>query len=238
MRGVPEAKPDGLYLRMEVDSKATEDIKAGRYRYMSAEFSPDYLDKTTGARVGPTLLGVALVNQPAHPGVRPIVLSDGEWVQEPEEKKGGDEDMTLEEMKAALAQAEKEKAALLEEKKELSEQVTQMETQNKGALEDIARLKKEKHEAEIKVFCDKWAGLGIPPVVLDKVRPVLLAEGGGVIKLSDSKETSVKSLLNDVFEAIPKVAMRSLGDPQATSEQGAVKLGEAIAQCVNGTEGK
>jgi hypothetical protein len=73
-------------------------------------------------------------------------------------------------------------------------------------------------------------------VVLDKVRPVLLAEGGGVIKLSDDKSTDVKTLLGEIFEAIPKVNLRTLGDPQAqsnTEAEAAVKLGDDIAARAN-----
>ena len=39
---------------------------------MSAEFEDDYLNKETGEKVGPVLLGAALVNQPANPFVQPL----------------------------------------------------------------------------------------------------------------------------------------------------------------------
>ena len=231
------AKPDGLHLRLEVDDEAAGQIKAGRYRYMSAEFHPDYQDRTTGEKIGATLLGVALVNQPAHPGVVPIALSDtGEWVQEQEEEQvqepesSKEEDsMTVEELKAQIE-------ALETEKKELADRVEASTKLADQSAEEAAKLRKQAHEAGVKAFCDGWSQKGIPPVVLDKVRPVLLAEGGGVIKLSDDQETSVKTLLGEIFEAIPKVNLRTLGDPQAqnnTEAEKAVKLGDDIAARAN-----
>ena len=74
-----------------------------------------------------------------------------------------------------------------------------------------------------KPFAMGWAAKGVPPVVVDKIKPVLLADGGGVIKLSDAKETDIKTLLGDIFEAIPKVSLRALGDPTAEKQIDAVK---------------
>ena len=229
------AKPDGLHVRLEVDDEAAGQIRAGRYRYMSAEYHPDYQDKKTGEKIGATLLGVALVNQPAHPGVLPIALSDtGEWVQEekqaqePEPDKEEDS-MTVEELKAQIE-------ALKNENKELADKVKDAVKLADQSAAEAARLKREAHETEVKTFCDGWAQKGVPPVVLDKVRPVLLAEGGGVIKLSDDKSTDVKTLLGEIFEAIPKVNLRTLGDPQAqsnTESEAAVKLGDDIAARAN-----
>ncbi|MDD4837499.1 MAG: phage protease [Dethiosulfovibrio sp.] len=226
------AKADGLYLRMEVDDKAAKEIKDGRYRYMSAEYSPDYLDKITGKKIGAALLGVALVNQPAHPGVKPLFLSDsGSWTQEKEPEKGG-KDMDPEKLKELEAKI----AALESEKKELADKAEEAKKLADGAVEEATKLKRERHEAEVKAFCDGWAAKGVPPVVVDKIKPVLLADGGGVIKLSDAKETDIKTLLGDIFEAIPKVSLRALGDPTAEKQIDSIKLGDDIAACANGPD--
>ncbi|SMG51711.1 phage protease [Dethiosulfovibrio salsuginis] len=226
------AKADGLYLRMEVDDKAAKEIKDGRYRYMSAEYSPDYLDKITGKKIGAALLGVALVNQPAHPGVKPLFLSDsGSWTQDKESEKGG-KDMDPEKLKELEAKI----AALESEKKELADKAEEAKKLADGAVEEATKLKRERHEAEVKAFCDDWAAKGVPPVVVDKIKPVLLADGGGVIKLSDAKETDIKTLLGDIFEAIPKVSLRALGDPTAEKQIDAIKLGDDIAACANGPD--
>ncbi len=228
------AKADGLHLRMEVDDKAAEEIRSGRYRYMSAEYHPDYMGKTTGKNVGPCLLGVALVNQPAHPGVRPIFLSDsGEWEQsdapqeEPEEGGNNMDPEKVKELEAKVAELEAEK-------KELEKKAEEAKTLADGAVEEATKLKRERHEAEIKAFCDEWTAKGVPPVVVDKIKPVLLADGGGVIKLSDDKETDLKAVFNDILEGMPKVALRTFGDPTGTREPDSAKRANSIAASANG----
>ncbi|NCC95669.1 MAG: hypothetical protein EOM02_02405 [Synergistales bacterium] len=224
------AKADGLYLRMEVDDKAAKEIKDGRYRYMSAEYSPDYLDKITGKKIGAALLGVALVNQPAHPGVKPLFLSDsGSWTQDKEPEKGG-KDMDPEKLKELEAKI----AALESEKKELADKAEEAKKLADGAVEEATKLKRERHEAEIKAFCDEWTAKGVPPVVVDKIKPVLLADGGGVIKLSDDKETDLKAVFNDILEGMPKVALRTFGDPTGTREPDSAKRANSIAASANG----
>ena len=122
---------------------------------MSAEYSPDYLDKITGKKIGAALLGVALVNQPAHPGVKPLFLSDsGSWTQDKEPEKGGKEDMNPEKLKELEAKI----AALESEKKELADKAEEAKKLADGAVEEATKLKRERHEAEVKAFCDGLGG--------------------------------------------------------------------------------
>jgi len=226
------AEPDGLHIRVEVDDAAAAEIRAGRYRYMSAEYHDDYTEKRTGEMVGPVFLGVALTNQPAHPGVVPIALSDGAWVQAggPAAADGGNDGkgdasmgmgdgkvdlsevlgVQLSEARAALeaakAEAEKAKAEAAEAKKLSDAARTEAET-----------LRKAAREREVKAFCDEWAGKGIPPAVVDKIRPVLLADPV-TVKLSDGREADLKALFGALFEAVPKVPMGAKGDPGATKD--------------------
>ena len=71
-----EAKPQGLEITMLVDPETAQAINDKQYRYMSAEYDENYHDKATGENVGAVLLGAALVNQPAHPYVAPLMLAD------------------------------------------------------------------------------------------------------------------------------------------------------------------
>lgn len=71
-----EAKDSGLEITMLVDAETAKDINDKKYRYMSAEFEDNYMNKETGASVGPVLLGAALVNQPANPYMQPMKLAD------------------------------------------------------------------------------------------------------------------------------------------------------------------
>lgn len=240
------AKPDGLYLRMEVDDKAAEEIRNGRYRYMSAEYTPDYTDKKTGKKVGAALLGVALVNQPGHPGVKPLFLSDsGAWEQgesteptndpapAPDDNEKGGKNMDPEKIKELEA-----KLADLEAKnKELSDKAEENKKLADASAAEAEKLRKEKHEADVKAFCDGWVGKGVPPVVMDKIRPVLMADDSKVIKLSDDKQTDLKTLLNDVLGSVPKISLSAMGDPAAEAKVEATKaieLGDDIAACANG----
>ncbi|MBQ3396204.1 MAG: hypothetical protein IJG55_07765, partial [Synergistaceae bacterium] len=106
------AKPEGLEITMLVDDETAQAINDKQYRYMSAEFDEDYHDKKTGDKVGAVLLGAALVNQPAHPYVAPLVLADDINPPKPESKTNSerkDENMSeLEELKAQKAQLEAE----------------------------------------------------------------------------------------------------------------------------------
>ena len=243
------ADPDGLHIRVEVDDAAAAEIRAGRYRYMSSEYHDDYVEKRTGLQVGPVFLGVALTNQPAHPGVVPIALSEGKWVQAPgrdpagrkedEGMKDGNGTTALEELlakqlsdaNAALeaAKAETAKArAEAEEAKKLSD----------AAAKEAETLRKEARERDVKAFCDEWIGKGIPPVVVDKIRPCLLneGEGAGIVALADGRKTDLKTLLGEVFEGLGKVPLGNVGDPSAktpTQDEKTRALADDIAGRAN-----
>ena len=72
-----QAKPEGLEITMTVDQDTSEAILKKQYRFMSAEYDDNYIDKETGAPVGAVLLGAALVNQPANPYMEPLKFVDG-----------------------------------------------------------------------------------------------------------------------------------------------------------------
>lgn len=71
-----EARDDGLWIKVELSESGYELVKEGKFRYMSAEFTENYVEKKTGNEVGPVFLGVALTNRPAHPEVAEIKLEE------------------------------------------------------------------------------------------------------------------------------------------------------------------
>ncbi|MBQ3447764.1 MAG: hypothetical protein IJG37_08990, partial [Synergistaceae bacterium] len=154
---------------MSVDAETAQAINAKQYRYMSAEFDEDYHDKKTGQSVGAVLLGAALVNQPAHPYVAPLVLAD-DINPNPERT---DDDMSeledlrlqLSDMKAQKAQAEAELKAEREKSEESAKKLADMEAANKSLIEERERMETARNDAEVKSFCDSWTAKGIPPVV-------------------------------------------------------------------------
>ncbi len=227
------ADMDGLHLKVDVDEATAKDIQDRRFRYMSVEYHPSYVDKDTGGKTGPALLGVALTNQPGHPGVRPIVFSDGDWVQKEDE--GVDE--KLKELETKLAEAEKERVALAEqleaEKIERTKAVELADTLGK----DLGEARAEKRAAEVQAFCDKAIAEGTPPAVVEKMRPVLLAEGDGVIKLGDDKSVPVGVFLSELLEVMPKVQLSAVGNPAEQNDR-SVLLGDEIAAFANGGRAK
>ena len=212
-----EAKDSGLEITMLVDAETAKNINDKKYRYMSAEFEDDYLNKETGEKVGPVLLGAALVNQPANPFVQPLKFADTTFNLFPEEKT----DMTeVENLRLDLSDAKTqlksvqeeadEKAKLLEEQ---AKKIEQLEAQNKALLEDRKRAEDAKNEAEVKAFADKWTAAGIPPVVIEKVKPVLLGEVSRVLKFSDNAKDDVSTLkfFDELFAGLPKMPMAQIG---------------------------
>ena len=236
------AKPEGLEITMMVDSETAQAINAKQYRYMSAEFDEDYHDKKTGEKVGAVLLGAALVNQPAHPYVAPLILADD--VAPGTKPERNEEDMTevedlrlqLSDAKAQKAQAEDEIVALRKQLEEIGKKLASFEEQNQNLLKERERAEDERNEAEVKAFCDKWTGKGIPPATLEKVKPLLLNKQSRTIKLSDDAkdETPTLRFFDELFEGMPKLPMTQLGNTEAPSVElsdveKAIERGKAIA---------
>ena len=277
----------GLVIEMDVDDETADAIRKKRYRYMSAEYVPDYMDKRTGRHVGAVLLGAALVNQPADPHMEPLVLADDIEPARAEEeaKMANDEALGLlkEELKEARSQIEavrkeleavKSEAATREaEAKEREEEakakadeaqariadleaaatesaarevagqerISALEAENASLVAEREKAETAHAKAEAEAFCAGWARKGIPPAVVDKVKPVLLSEGRpSVVKLSDTEETPLMQVFADVFECMVKFPMgqMSLSEDvgvELSDVDRARKMGERIASRVNGT---
>ena len=238
-----EAKDNGLEITMSVDTETAKAINDKQYRYMSAEFDEDYHDKKTGERVGAVLLGAALVNQPAHPYVAPLVLADDIEGNDNSMSELEDLRLQLSDMKAQKAQAEAELKAEREkhskEAEESAKKLADIEAENKELLAERDKIEAARNEAEVKVFCDTKIAEGIPPAVIDLVKPVLLANISRTIKLSDTEEKPAIKFFGELFDAMPKIPLgqKSLSDAPATELsdiEKAIKRGEAIAAIVNG----
>ena len=118
--------------------------------------------------------------------------------------------------------------------------IAELEAANKALNEEKAAAETAKAEAEVKAFCDGWAGKGVPPAVLEKVKPVLLSEGRpSVIRLSDKEETPLIKVFGEVFEGMGKMPMGQVGSSDAgevelSDADRARSLGKRIAATVNG----
>ena len=231
-----EAKNTGLEITMLVDKETAQAINAKQYRYMSAEFDENYYDKATGYPVGQVLLGAALVNQPANPYMQPLKLADD--INRKEE-----DNMTeIEELKSKLddsakrlAEAEKKLKTISAKAEADAKKIADLEAANQALISERERAENARNEAEVMAFSDKWIAQGIPPVVMEKVKPVLFGKSSRIIKLGDDDKSEVSSLkfFDELFASLPKMSMGQLGSVERvelSDVQKAVEHGKAIAE--------
>ncbi len=225
-----QAKSQGLEITMSVDKNTSDAIRSKQYRYMSAEFDENYQDKTTGKNVGAVLLGAALVNQPANPYMQPLVLADDINPKKKGSKKMDELEVLKqklndanEKLKAYEAKETKEQEALTEDMQKeidaqkaqndkLQKKLSELEANNTILLAEKLKAEKEKHETEVKNFADQWAAKGVPPALLEKIKPLLLNDVNNVIKLSDNEKEDVPLIkfFGELLELMPKVNMSQI----------------------------
>lgn len=231
-----EARADGLWIQTDFQDAATlEAVKGKQYRYMSAEYTADYMDKATGKSAGPALLGVALTNQPAHPGVKPITFSDGHYQQEPTEptKPTEEEKQKMDELERKLAEMTTKMTELSQKFGDMEKENTTLKTQLADAQANAAKIEQEKHVQAVQAFCDKQIAAGIPPAVIEKIKPVMLATTAA-IKLSDKEEKSLQDIFGEMFADMSKVELGFKGG-FANPNDKAVMMADDIAAYANGT---
>ena len=71
-----EAREDGLWVHLVLTEEGVKLLEGKKFNYLSAEFTPEYVDPKSGEKVGAVFLGVALTNRPAHPYMQPLKFSD------------------------------------------------------------------------------------------------------------------------------------------------------------------
>ena len=142
-------------------------------------------------------------------------------------------------MNAAIEAQKAREARAQAQAEEAQKRIAELEAANKALNEEKEQAEAAQNEAEVKTFCDKWAGRGIPPAMLEKVKPLLTSKAGRVIRLSDDARDDVPSLkfFDDLFEGLPKVPMGQIGSGEKPSRElsdveRAKKRGEAIAASV------
>ena len=212
-----QAKPEGLEITMLVDADTAQAINDKQYRYMSAEFDEDYHDKKTGEKVGAVLLGAALVNQPANPYVAPLVLADDINPIYPERN---DYSMNeVDDLKLQLSDEKAQRSNLSDELKSVqhnleiaNKKLAELEEQNKALIAERERVENSANEAEVTALCEKWTAQGVPPVMIEKVKPLLLNKNSRIIKLSDDEKDDTPSIkfFGELFELMPKVPMTQI----------------------------
>lgn len=154
---------DGTVLRSKVDwtPPGREKVSNKEYRYISADFHPNYQDNESRKKFGPTLLGAGLTNRPVVKGMQPVVLSEntnniGDNQMTEEEKK------QFEDLKNKNKELTEKLAAKAKEGKE--QKFSEVEAENKKLKEQIALAEKKSQEekmlAEKKSDFDKMLSEG------------------------------------------------------------------------------
>jgi hypothetical protein len=146
---------------------------------------------------------------------------------------------SIEAQRAREAKAQEQAAQAQAQIDEAQKKIAELEAANLALCAEKEQAEAAQNEAEVKAFCDKWAGQGIPPATLEKVRPLLMSRAGRVIRLSDDAKDDLPSLkfFDDLFSGLPKVPMGQIGSGEAPSRElsdieKAKKRGEAIAATV------
>ena len=206
-----EARTDGLYITFEVDGETAKAIRERKFRYMSAEYDPEYTDRK-GAAVGGVITGAGLVNQPGHPDVAPFMFSDCGEEDKGKEGTGMNE---LEELKKKNEELQRQldDKGTAEKMKKLSDEMQSIKAEAKKREEtlmaELAVQKREKQKAEVAALCDGWKKKGVPPVLVDKLMPLMLSESGPV-KLSDGKEQTALEIIKTALDGMPRVDMSGI----------------------------
>lgn len=97
---------DGETLLAEVDwtPKGTKVVGEKEFRYLSGDFTLDYVDNETGKNYGPTLLGAGLTNRPVIKHMKPVIQLSEE-TKEKGNNQMDEKDKMIEQLKAQLADA-------------------------------------------------------------------------------------------------------------------------------------
>jgi len=127
---------EGTELHAIVDwtPAAKEKLAGKEFRYLSADFTEDYVDNETGKSYGPTLFGAGLTNRPFVKGMKPTIE-----LQEIQ----GDISMTLQEAQLEIKKLSEEKTKLEGDNKVLGEKVTTLEGEVKTMKEEKALSEKK-----------------------------------------------------------------------------------------------
>ena len=203
-----EARDDGLWAYVVLDSEGKKLVKGKKFKYLSAEFVEHYMDKETGEDAGAVFLGVALTNQPAHPSMTPITVFEdftkggfdmGENPVKSEKKLLEEKVISLEEEKKQLTEK------LAEVKKELEEKEKVLKEKESDLVEKtkkLAEYEKKVFEQKKELWAKQWIEKGAMPATVNKMK-----------ELSE-KEEDLKTF-DEVLETIPKVGLGREGTEES-----------------------
>jgi len=172
-RSLKKVLEDGktkLKATVEWTKLGTQLVADGIFKYFSPEFDFAYEDLETHELFDNVLLGGALTNRPYFKSLAPVALSENMYAGFIDSKKGGENRMTKDELKAKLAEdpafvlpedaSEEDKKTYEESKAEIAKDAETQEEKEKTEAEEKEKEEaevKEKEEAEAKAKADEDA---------------------------------------------------------------------------------
>lgn len=212
-------------------------IKSKKYRFASAEYDDNYHEKTTGKNVGTVLSAIALTNEPFLTHLpENVVLSDinnNEFYLDFEEREGNkmdeffkklseffttitakmklsDEPDTEHKGKKKAEEPPKDEdtnAKFLAEFETMKQKLADIEKTNTNLLNDNENIKKSNDEKEIEMKLSDLKLKGIPPVLCDKAKEILLAmPSSSTIKLADNSEKKLSDMVYEMLSSLPEAS--------------------------------
>jgi len=245
---------DVLYALAHPTSDGIVDaVRKKKFRFASPEYVEDYMDKETGAKAGPTLMAIALTNEPFLTRLpETVVLADPpetiyldyEEVKEPMENdilKKLSEAVTrfFEGLKPApaasgLTDEERKKLAKIDE---LEAQLSEAKVKLALAESQVSSVASESWKNQVETRLAGLVAKGIPPAMCEQAKAILLASPAAAtntIKLADGKEISLAEQVFAMLEAMPeanRIKLAQIG-AQASSKPGAVTAKEVYGDVV------
>jgi len=193
---------------------AEENIRTKRYRFSSAEYNPNGVDRETGKKVGALLSAIALTNEPFLTKLpEATLLADTpdmfylDFAEEEKETMSDTEVKTIVQklsdsihqfianFKPAASQPTEETAqqlaamqAELQKLSTLQGQVQQLTEANQQLVSQLGIESKSRLAAEVEREATAMVALGIPPVMVEQWKVLAQSDAGHVtIKLADKE---------------------------------------------------
>lgn len=219
---------DVLYAIAEpTHPRVLELVKRGRYRFASAEYDPDYVDRETGESRGPVLKSIALTNEPFLTRL-PEVRRLSEFYLDYAEVKGVEKELleAVKELPRKLAEFLSVKHAADEgagpqagqdaKPAEYERRLAATEERAKAAEERARNAERRLAQMEVEAKLAELVRQGIPPAMCEKARAVLLAVPDGLtVKLADGAVRPLAELIYEVLQALPADSRIKLGQAGA-----------------------
>jgi len=236
---------DTLYAIAEPTTPAiADDVRNRRYRFASAEYNLHYIDKETGREAGPTLAAIALTNEPFLTNLpESVVLAeqpDRIYLDYEEVNEMGDNKL-IEENNGLLKKLADSLTKFIEnfkpsstgegiseeDRKKLGEidtlkaQLAETQAQLSSTIVKLGASEKTAWEKEVDFRIEGLVAKGIPPVMCQNAKTILLANPAAattMIKLAEGKEISLAEQIFSTLEALPeehRIKMTQMGSQQS-----------------------